>query len=276
MNTKILGALVGIGVLVIGVALISNWTKTPEEVDSQKSEVQESKSEEPKIESSINAYMEYYKSLSEGDIKEVKKYLAKSMVEQLEQSGMEDGEILEMIKSLVPEEVEITNENIEGNSSTLTGKGIGDLGYMEGTIEMVKENDKWKLLKESWSQGTLQQLPKEKTDIAAVNIVFVQKGKDNADLKAIIENSGKIVVLQLSYNFSINGSEEYGSLPVYNFGPGEKFELDLSHAYSNYYNAHSPKKGSKLEMILILDPKNELKEFNEGNNKITKIFYLQD
>ncbi len=171
------------------------------------------------------------------------------------------------------EGMEIIDETIKEDYFFLRVRGIKDLRYIEGTIEMIKENDKWKLLKESWSQVALSHWPKEKMDIAAVDIIFVQKEKGNADLKAIIENNGKMVVPQLSYNFSINGSKEFGSFPV-TINPGKKFELDLSHAYSNYYNAYFPKKGSKIEMVLILDPKDELKEFNEENNKITKIFYL--
>ncbi len=64
-----------------------------------------------------------------------------------------------------------------------------------------------------------------------------------------------------------------------NLEPGKKFELNLNHAYSNYYNLFYNKSAPKpfeLKMILKLDPKNELKESNKGNNEITKTFYIQN
>ncbi len=182
MNTKILGVLVSVGVLVIGVVLINNWTKVSEEIGPQNSEVEEFKSKEPEIESPTNAYMEYYRALNAGDMKKVKKYLAKSMVEQLKQSGMKDEEILEMIKSLVPKEVKIIDEEIENNSAILTA--TGGFGSQEGRIEMIKEDGKWKLLKENWELTEGHPLPLKKpslssgkTDIAAIDILFNQKKK---------------------------------------------------------------------------------------------------
>ena len=232
-------------------------------------------------ESPTDAYMNYYDALMGGNMEEMKKHLAKSMVEQIEQSGMGDAEILEMVKWLVPEEIEITDEKIENDSAILTATGGFD--FQEGTIEMVKENEEWKLLKESWAQSTSQQLPKEETDIIAVDIVFNQTEEDKADLKAIIKNNGKATISQASYSFSINEATEKGGCPVYNFEPGKELEFDLSHAYSNYYNHHYKNKSDKdaqkpfkLEMVLILDPKNELEEFDEENNKITKTFYMQE
>lgn len=119
-----------------------------------------------------------------------------------------------------------------------------------------------------------------KVDIAAVNILFSQIGEDKADLKAIVKNNGGVNIPKITYRFSINEAEEEGSLPVNNLNPGEEFKLDLSHAYSNYYNLYykyykSVEKPFELKMVLRLDPKDELKEFDEGNNNVTKMFYMQ-
>ena len=286
MNTKILGVLVSVGVLVIGVVLINNWTKVSEEIGPQNSEVEEFKSKEPEIESPTNAYMEYYRALNAEDMKKVKKYLAKSIVEQLEQSGMKDEE-LEMIKSLVPKEVKIIDEEIENNSAILTA--TGGFGSQEGIIEMIKEDGKWKLLKENWELTEGHPLSSGKIDIAAIDILFNQKEKDKADLKVIVKNNGEGDISKMTYRFSINEAEEEMILfpadvvNLDNLSSGEELELDFSHAYSNYYNHYykyksdgEKQKPFELKMVLVLDLNDELKEFNEENNKITKIFYLQD
>ncbi len=244
-------------------------------------------------ESPSDAYMKYYNALMEGNMKEMKKYLAKSMIEQMEQSGMEDAKILEMLQSIAPKEVKITNEEIENNNAVLIA--TGGFGSQEGTIKMVRENEEWKLLYESWDLTEGYSMPlKEpmlsgKTDIAVVDILFNQTGKDKADLKVIIKNNGKVNIPKITYRFSINESEEEGSNFPANphtlkpLGIGEELELDFSHAYSNYYNHYykyktdkEKQKPFKLKMVLTLDPKNELEEFDEGNNQITKIFYMQE
>ena len=117
-------------------------------------------------------------------------------------------------------------------------------------------------------------------DIAAVDISFVQKAKNTAEIKVIIKNNGKENISRVSYTFAINESKEEGEYPVYNFGPGEESTIDFNHAYSNYYDNvlkyKSIHKPFELKMILVLDPKNKLKETNENNNKIVKTFYLED
>jgi len=239
-------------------------------------------------ESPTDAYMKYYNALIEGNMEEMKKYLAKSMVEQMKQSGMENAKVLEMMQSMVPKEVKITDEKIKENNAVLAA--TGGFGSQEGEIEMVKENEKWKLLYESWELAEGYSVPlKEpilsgKTDVAVVDILFNQTGKDEADLKVIIKNNGKATIVQpVYYNFSINEAKEYGGFPTYNFKQREELEYDFSHAYSNYYNLYykyksdsDKQKPFKLEMVLTLDPKNELEEFDEGNNQITKTFYMQE
>ncbi len=282
INRENLGILLFSGTLILAVVLIIGWTNRLGEAELSGSyEITKGEG------TSTNAYIAYCKALNKGDMKEVKRHLAKSMVEQMEQSGMEDTKILEMIQSMAPKEVKIIDEKMENNNAILVA--TGGFGSQEGTIKMIKENGEWKLLHESWELVKGYPLPLEsspssgKVDIAAVDIVFVQKGKDNADLKAIVKNNGETTILQAFYSFSVNEAEEYGGLPVYNFKPGEELELDLSHAYSNYYNLYYKyktdrdiQKPFKLKMVLALDPKDELKEFDEGNNKITKTFYIQN
>lgn len=118
----------------------------------------------------------------------------------------------------------------------------------------------------------------EKIDLAADDILFVPKEEEKADITGIIKNNGDTTVSQLTYVFSINGKKEEGSLPV-NLQAGEKFQLNLNHAYPNYYNLFYDKSAPKpfeLKMTLEVDPKNELKDSDRTNNEITKTFYIQN
>ena len=266
MDTKNLGRLVFLGILVI--VTITSCTKESEKT-VKKSNFTNAEETPAKV------YMAYHEVLyKKGDIKTAYKYIA-------------DGVILPpltMIQAIAPREVKITDEKIEENSAILTAIGVcsGDGTFREGTIKMINVDGKWKMLEQKWRvlNELPASIPKEDIDIAAVDILFVQKGKDMADLKVIVKNNGGINIPKLSYTFSINEAKEGGSLPAYLVGPGKEVAVDFRHAYSNYYKSYlrhkSVKKPFELKMVLVLDPEDKLKEFNEENNKIIKTFYIRD
>ena len=242
-------------------------------------------------------YKKYNQALKKWDTEEIKTYVSDASRKKFDQlpedlkllSETERElalEITEHIKSDAAKDYEVIHQKIESDKGTATLylKKEDDISPY-GLVFFVKENGTWKIEKESWSNKTKNwdiKPPQDlrPMDLAAVDILFVQKGEEEADLKVIIKNNEKTNITEIPYTFSINDSKDQGRWPVFDFGPGKEVTLNFNHAYFNYYGNvlkyKSIEKPFKLEMVLVLDPEDKLKESNEENNKITKTFYLKD
>ena len=284
MNTRNFGILALLGALVIGVVLITSCGKEPEKATEAK-------------ESPAEIYAKYNQAIKNMDRREMKKYASSARWEVLNEAFPEDlsqlpedqrelaVEMIEWIKSETAKDYEVVRQEIEsdkGKAGLYLKREDSDIPY--GLVTFIKVNGAWKIDTEDWSNIDKYDIDppsdSQSVDIAAFDILFVQKGEGEADLEAIIKNNGEANISGLSYTFSINESEEAGSLPVFGFGPGKEFILDLSHSYSNYYRIYlkdeSFEKPFELKMVLVLDPEDELKESNEENNQIIKTFYIRD
>lgn len=282
MNTRNFGILALLGALVIGVVLITSCGKEPEKATEAK-------------ESPAEIYAKYNQAIKNMDRREMKKYASSARWEVLNEAFPEDlsqlpedqrelaVEMIEWIKSETAKDYEVVRQEIEsdkGKASLYLKREDSDIPY--GLATFIKVNGTWKVDTDAWSNIDEYDIepPSQSVDIAAFDILFVQKGEGKADLEAIIKNNGEANISGFSYTFSINESEEAGSLPVFGFGPGEEFALDLSHSYPLYYETYlkdkSVKKPFELKMVLVLDPEDKLKESNEENNQIIKTFYIRD
>ena len=243
-------------------------------------------------------YKKYNQALKKWDTEEIKKYVSDASRKKFDQipedlkllSETEREFALEMIeymKSEAAKDYEVIHQKIESDkgAATLYLKKEDDISPY-GLVFFVKENGTWKIEEENWSNKTKNwdiKPPQDlrPKDVAAVDISFVQKADGAVKIEVTAKNNGEQNISELSYTFTINEWEEKGGgMPTYNFGPGKESTFDFSYAYDNYYLTYLEKKTIQkpfeLKMVLVLDPKDELKESNEENNKITKTFYLKD
>lgn len=243
-------------------------------------------------------YKKYNQAIKKWDAREIKKYVSEEAgkkfdqipedLERLSETEREFAlEMIEHMKSDAAKDYEVIHRKIESDKGTATlYLKRKDDAFPYGLLSFVKENGTWKIEKESWSNKAKNwdiKPPQDSRpmDVAAVDISFVQKADDAAKIEVTAKNNGEQNISELSYTFTINECEEKGSgMPTYNFGSGKESTFDFSHAYDNYYRAYlknkTIQKPFKLKMVLVLDPKDELKESNEENNKVTRTFYLKD
>ena len=96
------------------------------------------------------AYASYYKAKLAGDIDELKKWVIKDHVKDLES---EMGKMMiKLSMETDPKEIEIVETEISGNSARLTVKGKTDYqNIATGSVTMVLENGQWKVETDKWT-----------------------------------------------------------------------------------------------------------------------------
>jgi hypothetical protein len=101
------------------------------------------------------AYRALLKTVEAGDYEAYKKAMAaesaKTMDQQLKDSGMDAKKAMAFLKAMSPTELKLTSLKVEGKKATLTAKGKMDGEMNTGTIDLVDENDQWKVVKQSWT-----------------------------------------------------------------------------------------------------------------------------
>ena len=103
-----------------------------------------------------DVYALYIVAQRDGNLKGMCEYVTEAKVKQLEAMPEEQKtQIAEMMKMMAPTEYTVVNEDIQGDSATLTlvGKATDFSGSpcdKKGTACFVKEGGLWKLAKESW------------------------------------------------------------------------------------------------------------------------------
>jgi hypothetical protein len=98
------------------------------------------------------AYFEYDKAVRAGDIAKMKAFAAdEEMAKQLDDPQAK--EMIAMIKEMRAKQIKILKGTINGDNAILYVEGVSGMGggKTTGKVQMVKKNNAWKLIKESWS-----------------------------------------------------------------------------------------------------------------------------
>jgi hypothetical protein len=98
------------------------------------------------------AYATYYKAKLSGNIEEVKKWVIKEHVKDL------DGEMgkmmINMAMAMDPKIIKIVKTEVSGNSADLTIEGVtGDQSKATGHVKMLNENGQWKVATDKWKMS---------------------------------------------------------------------------------------------------------------------------
>jgi hypothetical protein len=100
-------------------------------------------------------YMSYRQAIVDGDEQVLIQHASEAKAQQilteflnLTQEQIE--QVMVFLKGFLPENLVIVDENIDGNTATLTATGIVIGLESNGTITMVKEQGQWKLESEVW------------------------------------------------------------------------------------------------------------------------------
>lgn len=96
-----------------------------------------------------DVYMAYLVALDNQNWQEIKKYLSKEDIGQLEETGDVD-KSLKMLKMLMVKDTEVVEERIKENEAIVVLRGKNAMGQAKGTIEFIKEGGQWKISKEDW------------------------------------------------------------------------------------------------------------------------------
>jgi hypothetical protein len=96
------------------------------------------------------AFMEYDKVLNAGDLEKLKTMMAPDQAKEL--SKPEAKQMLGMIKMMRASNIKITKGFINGDKATLMVEGKDNMagGQTTGTVKMMKVNNRWLVMEESW------------------------------------------------------------------------------------------------------------------------------
>ncbi|MFP4497529.1 MAG: hypothetical protein ACLFQV_04900 [Vulcanimicrobiota bacterium] len=122
-------------VMFLGIALPAMAADTPEQV-----------------------YAKINKAIHARDVDELMKHVSEKSKQDLEKHKEDLPKMIKLIQVMTPEEYEIVDKQISGDTATLKLTammnffGMGEPKPAEGTVKMVKEEGQWKLDKEDWKQ----------------------------------------------------------------------------------------------------------------------------
>jgi hypothetical protein len=96
------------------------------------------------------AYMEYCKAITAGNMDALRKLVSADRAKQMDDPEFK--KMFPMIQSMQAKEIKITGGTMSGNTATLnaTGKDSMGGGVSTGTIDMVMEDNQWKVKQDSW------------------------------------------------------------------------------------------------------------------------------
>lgn len=101
------------------------------------------------------AFSEYYRAVMAGKPKEFRKYIANARLAEMEaEPGMLDF-FIEMQQAMSPDNLRIVSSIVKKDSAILKVSGSRGPDNAEGTINMIKENGRWKVNLEAWVSGEI-------------------------------------------------------------------------------------------------------------------------
>lgn len=99
----------------------------------------------------VKAYTDFYRAVMGGDAGAMKKNLAAKSLKEFESMDAKEQEmVLEMMK-MRPEALKIAKPAIAGSEATFKAEGKEGTGVSTGTIKMLLEDGRWKVLEDKWS-----------------------------------------------------------------------------------------------------------------------------
>jgi len=99
----------------------------------------------------VKAYKEYYRAIMGGDAGAMKKNLAAKSLKEFESMDAKEQEmVLEMMR-MRPEALKMAKPVIAGKEATFRAEGKEGAGVSTGTIKMLLEDGRWKVLEDKWS-----------------------------------------------------------------------------------------------------------------------------
>ncbi|OHB76912.1 MAG: hypothetical protein A2Z34_00985 [Planctomycetes bacterium RBG_16_59_8] len=116
-------------------------------------------------ESVKTAYLNYRKAIMAGDLEELKNHVVEEKIKEL---GDDAAGTLAMIKGFMPPEVKIKGVSIDRDRATIEVSGKAALGNDAGTVELAIEDNRWKVVSESWRAGEKEE--EKRAEPAAVGV----------------------------------------------------------------------------------------------------------
>jgi hypothetical protein len=94
------------------------------------------------------AYASYHRAAVSGNIKGVKKLITKENHKKFDSgTGLK---FLTFYQKSIPKNITIVKEDVQGNSAILVVKGRTIMGKGQSTINMRREDNAWKVVKDKW------------------------------------------------------------------------------------------------------------------------------
>ncbi len=98
------------------------------------------------------AYHAYISAFKDGDIEGVRQRTAQAGLETWQEDfGDMTPELMKQMSALMPANIAFTDVDIQGDTAALTGSSETFMGKMQGSVTLVREQGRWKYLKEEWS-----------------------------------------------------------------------------------------------------------------------------
>lgn len=143
----------------------------------------------------IRAYLEAHQRIQNSwQLKDLETSLSDQYLDRLSKrvdAGANSLVVLQMIKNLSPENVEVLDTHIEEEKAQIAVRGQASLGDMYGIVTMVKEKAQWRVDQESWFSADLKDL-KQRLPLIAVDTVksldLVQARKKKESLTASLRS----------------------------------------------------------------------------------------
>ncbi len=103
----------------------------------------------------VAAYKALLKAVNAGDFEGYKKSMTRASAEgidkQIKEMGMDPKKGMEMLKSMVAENIKYTALKVDGKKAVLSATGRMMDADQYGTIDLEEENGAWKVAQQSWT-----------------------------------------------------------------------------------------------------------------------------
>lgn len=107
--------------------------------------------ESPEMENLKRVYFDYHKALRAADMEALKGFISTDRQKEMLGEGEGARMKLQMIKELLPSDINVTDAEVSGSTAELKVEGRMGEQKMTGTVAFLKEGGQWKISKENWT-----------------------------------------------------------------------------------------------------------------------------